>query len=192
MKKIFPFSWALEDDVLRLRLMQNGDIESLKTIAFDAHIWEFFTVDITDELTLRNWVQGAVFDYMNKNRVPFVIEIKENKQVVGSTSFGNISERDSRLEIGWTWLGVDFQGRGINQRVKKLLLQFAFSYLEVERVEFKTDVLNIQSRTALKKIGAIEEGILRSHTLMPNNRRRDTVYFSVLKEEWEGANKKGQ
>lgn len=184
MKKIFPFSWGLEDEMIRLRLMQHNDVEKLQRIAFDNSIWSFFTVDICDEVSLKNWVEGAIYDYMNKTRVPFVIEVKETNEVVGSTSFGNIEERDSRLEIGWTWLGKDYQGKGINQRAKKLMLQFAFDYLEAERVEFKTDVLNIQSRKALAKIGAVQEGILRSHTLMPNNRRRDTVYFGILKNEW--------
>ena len=64
------------------------------------------------------------------------------------------------------------------------MLQYAFESLNLERVEFKTDVLNLQARKALKKIGAIEEGILRSHTLMTNNRRRDTIYYSILKNEW--------
>ena len=184
MKKIFPFSWVLEDEVVRLRLMQHNDLDKLQTIAFEPSIWLFFTVDICDELSLKNWVEAAIYDYMNKNRVPFVIEIKDTNKVVGSTSFGEVSERDSRLEIGWTWLGKEFQGKGLNTRVKRLMLQFAFEYLEVERVEFKTDVLNFQSRKALNKIGAVEEGVLRSHTLMPNNRRRDTVYFSILKNEW--------
>jgi RimJ/RimL family protein N-acetyltransferase len=104
--------------------------------------------------------------------------------VIGSTSFGNIDLLHGRLEIGWTWLGRQFQGVGINREVKFLLLRFAFEALEIKRVEFKTDVLNQQSRRALKNIGATEEGVLRSHMIMPHNRRRDTIYYSILADEW--------
>ena len=184
MRKIFPFKDVLEDDEIRLRLLRDSDTEELSILAFEPSIWSFFTINIFDESSLRNWIQGAIYDHMNKQRVPFAIELKSTKQVVGSTSLGNISERDSRLEIGWTWLGKAFHGTGINRRAKKLLLDFAFESLEMERVEFKTDVLNKQSQKALLAIGATEEGVLRSHTLMPNNRRRDTVYFSILRSEW--------
>jgi RimJ/RimL family protein N-acetyltransferase len=174
----------LEDDEIRLRLLRDSDIKALAKIALEPKIWIFFAADVSNELSLRNWVQGAIYDHMNKQRVPFTVELKSTGQVVGSTSFGNISDRDNRLEIGWTWLGVDFQGVGLNIRVKKLLLEFAFKKLKIERVEFRTDALNLQSRNALNRIGAVEEGILRSHSLMSDNRRRDTVCFSILKKEW--------
>ncbi len=184
MKKVFPFTQVLEDDIVRLRLIRDSDTVELSKIAFEPSIWTFFTVDISNELSLRNWIQSAIYDHMHKQRVPFAIELKESGQVVGSTSFGNISDRDRRLEIGWTWLGKDFQRTGINRRVKKLLLKYAFEVMKMERVEFKTDTLNVQSKNALYGIGAKEEGTLRSHTLMPDKRRRDTVYFSILNNEW--------
>ncbi|MEO9238417.1 MAG: GNAT family protein, partial [Jatrophihabitantaceae bacterium] len=91
---------------------------------------------------------------------------------------------DQRLEIGWSWLGRDFQGAGINRWAKFLLLQHAFEQLAAERVEFKTDQLNLQARKALRNIGAVEEGVLRSFNPMPDGRRRDAVYYSVLRAEW--------
>lgn len=184
MRKIIPFTQILEDDQIRLRLLRDSDVADLKEIAFDPSIWTYFTSEIKDELNLRNWIQGAIYDHMNRVRVPFAIELKETGKVIGSTSFGNISERDSRLEIGWSWLGKVYQQKGLNKRAKRLLLDYAFEAALVERVEFKTDVLNEQSRKALKGIGAIEEGVLRNHTLMPHGRRRDTVYYSILRNEW--------
>jgi len=100
------------------------------------------------------------------------------------SSFGNVSVLDSRVEIGWSWIGLDFQGTGVNSEYKRLLLSFAFDKLKFIRVEFKTDVLNVKARRALEKIGAVEEGVLRSHTQMHHNRRRDTIYYSILQEEW--------
>ena len=124
-------------------------------------------------------------DIKNKKRLAFSIFDKQSNLLVGSTSIGNISERDKRVEIGWTWLGREFQGKGINDKVKYLLLKYCFEELDYERVEFKTDILNEPARKALKRIGAIEEGVLRSHTIMTHNRRRNTIYYSILSHEWK-------
>jgi len=113
-----------------------------------------------------------------------VIFDKQKQQYAGSTSFLSISNHNKRVEIGATWLGPIFQRTGLNGNCKFLLLLYAFEYLEFERVELKTDARNIQSQTAIKAIGAKYEGELRSHTLMLNGYRRNTVYFSILKEEW--------
>jgi RimJ/RimL family protein N-acetyltransferase len=93
------------------------------------------------------------------------------------------------LEIGATWLAKNYQGTGVNKTCKFLLIRFAFEELNYERVELKTDVLNQQSRKAILKIGAVEEGILRSHILIHDGRRRDTIYYSILKNEWEDVKK---
>ncbi|WP_235298060.1 GNAT family N-acetyltransferase [Portibacter marinus] len=136
------------------------------------------------EEKLKEYVKKALRDRWKSERYPFVIYDKQSQRYVGSTSFGNISPSNKRIEIGWTWLDPEVQGTGINQACKKLLLDYAFDELECERVEFKTDALNAQSRKALEKIGAKFEGLLRSHTVLANGRRRDTVYYSILREEW--------
>lgn len=127
-----------------------------------------------------------------KQKVRLVLTVidKEKDRLIGSTSLGNISERDKRIEIGWTWISKNYQGKGINSQPKYLLLKYCFEELNYERVEFKTDVLNIPARKALLRIGAIEEGILRSHTIMTNNRRRDTIFYSILKSEWNDVKRK--
>ena len=94
-----------------------------------------------------------------------------------------ISGKDKRLEIGWTWLGKDFQGKGYNPIAKYLMLQFAFEDLKFERVEFRTRGTNLQSQRALQKIGATREGTLRSY-FVGEGKRHDMVYFSILKSEW--------
>ncbi|WP_425559068.1 GNAT family N-acetyltransferase [Kutzneria kofuensis] len=99
-------------------------------------------------------------------------------------SYGNLAERDGRLEIGWSWLGRDFRGRGVNGAAKNLLLAHAFDRMGAERVEFKTDRRNEQARRGLRNIGATEEGTLRSFNPMPDGTRRDAVYYSVLRAEW--------
>jgi RimJ/RimL family protein N-acetyltransferase len=109
------------------------------------------------------------------------------QEYAGSTSFANVSNRDKRLEIGWTWIGKKFQKTGLNRNGKLLMLQYAFETLQFERVELKTDERNMASRTAIEKIGGKFEGILRSHMVVKDGFRRNTVYYSILSKEWPGV-----
>jgi RimJ/RimL family protein N-acetyltransferase len=177
---MLDFELILESEKLMLRPMGKGDFTDLLALASLPDMWRFFTHDLSTEEGFSNWAEPA-FD---KSRLQFVVIDKLSGSIAGSTAFGNYSSRDKRIEIGWTWLGKEFQGTGINHEMKKLMLSYCFELLDLERVEFKTDVLNIQARKALRNINAIEEGVLRSHTLMTKNRRRDTIYFSILKNEW--------
>ncbi|HEY2156328.1 MAG TPA: GNAT family protein, partial [Isosphaeraceae bacterium] len=105
-------------------------------------------------------------------------------RVVGSTRFMNIVPAHLRVEIGGTWLARPAQRSGINREAKWLMLRHAFETWGLRRVEFKTHASNVQSRTALARLGAVEEGILRKHMVMPDGSERDSVYFSVLDDEW--------
>jgi len=175
---------TLENDHVRLRPISPEDRESIHDIAMDPVIWRYFASLVETEVDFDVFFQGMVADHAAGRRVVFHITDKTTGRCAGSTSFGNLSEADSRLEIGWSWLGVDFQGRGINRWAKYLLLEHAFENLGAERVEFKTDQLNAQARGGLRNIGALEEGVLRSFNPMPGGRRRDAVYYSVLRDEW--------
>lgn len=117
-------------------------------------------------------------------KYPFAIYDKNKATYAGSTSYMNISQENQRLEIGSTWIGAAFQRTGLNHNCKFLLTQYAFETLEVERLEFKTDKRNVQSQKAIERIGGKYEGLLRSHTLMSDGFRRDTVCYSILKNEW--------
>lgn len=186
---LFDPALLLEDEKVQLRIVSLGDLPQLKEIAFDAAIWTYFTTEIITAQELKTYVNDALVDYSNKQKVPFVIVDKSKKRIVGMSSFGNISIADARIEIGWSWLSTASQGTGINQICKSLMAAFVFDQLNFARLEFKTDVLNVRARRALIKIGATEEGVLRSHTLMPHNRRRDTIYYSILQQEWESVKK---
>ena len=104
--------------------------------------------------------------------------------IVGGTRYLNIEPQHRRLEIGYTWIAPPWQRTAINTEAKLLMLSHAFNALGALRVEFKTDSLNAQSRKALAGIGATEEGTLRNHMLYESGRRRHSVYFSVIEEEW--------
>ena len=133
---------------------------------------------------LTEYIRQALTERVAGSKYPFAIFDKSVGQYAGSTSFGAISNVDQRLEIGWTWIGKDFQRTGLNRNCKLLQLSYVFETLGFERVEFKTDARNMQSRKALEQIGAVQEGIFRNHSVMSDGHRRDTVYFSILKNEW--------
>ncbi len=174
------FNLILENESLLLRPIKQDDLETLHALTQEKDMWKFYTNDLSDLQDLKDWARPA----LNRERLQFIIINKITGDLIGSSAFGNYSVRDRRIEIGWTWLSKANQGSGINQQVKKMLLTYAFDKLYVERVEFKTDVLNEIARKSLRNIGAIEEGVLRSHTLMTKGRRRDTIYYSILKSEW--------
>lgn len=182
---MIDFDLILQNDNVLLRPLAEEDFEPLAVLTTDPSMWIYFTSDLSDREVLRKWIDDAILQSGNKTRLPFAVIDKKSNKIAGSTSLGNISNHDKRVEIGWTWLGKAFQGTGINDQIKYLMINYCFEKLDFERVEFKTDVLNIPARKALSRIGMTEEGILRSHTLMTHNRRRDTIYYSVLKSEWK-------
>ena len=116
--------------------------------------------------------------------MPFATVERACGHPVGSTRYLYIVARHRRLEIGYTWLARRWQRSAINTEAKLLMLHHAFDELGALRVEFKTDSLNEQSRTALPSIGAVEEGTLRNHMITSTGRRRHSAYFSVIEEEW--------
>lgn len=141
------------------------------------------------EESLKEYFEIAFDQKKHALRYPFAIFDKLSGTYAGSTSFGNIYKKDKRLEIGWTWIGAAFQRTGLNRHCKYNMLQYAFEKLDFERVEFKTDARNEQSKNAIMAIGGKFEGILRSHTLMFDGHRRDTAYYGILISEWESIKK---
>jgi N-acetyltransferase len=182
--KLFETDFRLESKIAQMRPMRASDLESYREIVFNDRIWKYFTSIIATEGDLVNMVESAIRDRLNQTRLALVTIDKRTGRICGSSSFGNISFPDRRLEIGWTWVHPDSMGTGLNRHAKYVMMKYAFEELGFVRVEFKTDVLNTAARTALKKAGAQEEGVLRNHTQMHSDRRRDTIYYSVLNSEW--------
>jgi RimJ/RimL family protein N-acetyltransferase len=174
----------LENEHVLLRPVEPADRESLRAIAMEPTIWRYFVTRIETDPDFDAFFDAALADQEAGRRVVYHITDKRGDRAAGSMSFCNIAEADGRLEIGWSWLGQDFQGKGVNRWAKFLMLRHAFESLGAERVEFKTDKLNVQARQGLRNIGAQEEGILRSFNPMPDGRRRDAIYYSVLRQEW--------
>lgn len=182
----FKNKTELEDHRVKLVPLEQQYYEYLLPISIDDPDLLKYSPQLlgTKEL-LDEYIQNALNQKKSGLRYPFVIFDKLKNSYAGSTSYGNISDKDLRLEVGWTWIGRDFQRTGLNRHCKFLLLKYAFEDLQFERVEFKTDSRNLQSRKAIEAIGATYEGALRSHMLMPDGYRRTSVYYSILRDEWE-------
>ena len=181
---MIPKELTLHTSTVILRRMKEDDFHAFFELVHDTDMWTYFTLNLSDKNDLKKWMNVAFIEAAADTRRPFTIIEKATNKIAGSTSIGNISMHDLRFEIGWSWLGKNFRSTGINRHCKFAMMNYAFEKLNFERVEFKTDVLNERAKQGLRKIGATEEGVLRSHMTMWNNRRRSSVYFSVLKGEW--------
>jgi RimJ/RimL family protein N-acetyltransferase len=134
-----------------------------------------------DQVGLKNFIQQA---NQIPNMIPFAQVIQNSGEAVGMTSYLDIRQENRGVEIGFTWLGQTHQGTRINPEAKILLLQHAFEECGCIRVQLKTDARNLQSRAAISKLGAVFEGILRHHVVMPDGYLRDTAMYSILASEW--------
>lgn len=184
MQQLFSQSVILQNYKARLEPLQKEHFEELKSIAFDESLWKFTTTKIHTEKDLQKYIDTAIEEREKLQSYPFVIYDVASGKIAGSTRYGNISPVHCRVEIGWTWYASFFQRTGLNRACKFELLQYAFEQLDCIRVELKTGNLNQQSQTAIAKIGATKEGILRKHMIQDDGNFRDTVYFSILQEEW--------
>lgn len=178
---------VLEGPRVKLEPLSLKHVEPLCSVGLDPDIWALTMALIRTEEDMRRYVETALQQQEKGTALPFATVDKVSGRVVGSTRFGNIDIANRRVEIGWTWLGKGFQRTHVNTEAKYLMLQHAFEVWGCNRVEFKTDVLNDRSRAALKRIGAKEEGILRRHQITDSGRVRDSVYYSIIDEEWPGA-----
>jgi RimJ/RimL family protein N-acetyltransferase len=175
---------VLEGSYVRLEPMTLAHHTQLSEVGLDPEIWRYTIAMIRTPEEMRDYMQSALELQRGGTSLPFVTIERSSGRVVGSTRFGNYDPSNHRIEIGWTWLARPWQRTAINTEAKYLMLTHAFEKLHCVRVELKTDVLNTPSRQAMLRIGAKEEGVLRKHTLMWTGRYRDSIYYSVLDEEW--------
>ncbi len=158
-----------------------GDLSA--AIAVD-DLWKLGVSDLPRPVAMEAYIDEALVLQSAGKALPFAIIDKSAGRAVGSTRFGNFEPAHRRVEIGWTWLGTPWQRTAFNTEAKYLLLAHAFESLGLNRVEFKTDVLNGRSRKAILRLGALEEGVMRRHMVMRDGRVRDTVYYSIIAGEW--------
>ncbi len=175
---------VLQGAHVKLVPMETSHAPALWAAGADPQLWALQPRSISSLSDMRNYVNTAVEDFANGTGLPWVTVCTDNDEIVGSTRFIDVALAHGRIEIGATWISPAMQRSGINVEAKYLQLAYAFEDLKLERVVFKTELLNIASQTAIKKLGAIQEGIFYHHLRTDAGRWRDMVYFAVLREQW--------
>jgi RimJ/RimL family protein N-acetyltransferase len=170
---------------VRLEPMTEAHIPALAEIGAGQPFWHFMLYgDIETEEDMGRWVRDLLGRAEKGTDLPFVAVHLPSGQVAGATRYLNIMPQDRGLEIGGTWYGPEFQRTVVNTECKFLLLRHAFEQLGAIRVQLKTDLRNERSQRAIERIGAVKEGILRNHMVLPNGGYRDSVFYSILDSEW--------
>ena len=175
---------VLEGNVVRLEPLTLGHVDQLSAVGLDDRLWGFMLMRLQTRKDMTQFVEEVLARRRAGDAMPFVTIEKSSGTIVGTTRFMSYDPANSRVEIGGTWIGKPWQRTAINTEAKYIMLTHAFKKLHCARVELRTDVLNTPSRTAIERLGAIEEGILRKHALTWTGRRRDTVCYSILDDEW--------
>ncbi|MGH7731604.1 MAG: GNAT family N-acetyltransferase [Candidatus Eiseniibacteriota bacterium] len=175
---------TLEGEHVRLEPLTMAHHAALWEIAKDHELWRWTATDVRTPGDLARYMENALAEQAAGRALPFATIAKASGHAVGSTRFGNIEPLNRRAEIGWTWLGGRWRRTAVNTEAKLLMLKHVFETWGCIRVELKTDALNQASRAAIARLGAKEEGIFRRHIITQTGRVRDTVYYSILEEEW--------
>lgn len=166
---------------IQLEPLESHHAEALKQLASNEKI---STYSPALKLKFDAWFFKAIKSYVESRQLSFIVRRLSDQQIIGSTRFYEIYPEHHRLAIGYTWYIPEVWGTTVNLECKLLLLKYVFETLQGNRVEFHIDARNERSRGAVKKIGATEEGILRQHIVLDDGYIRDTVVYSIIKNEW--------
>ena len=185
--KIEPLT--LDGEFVRLEPLKIEHHAALCEAGLIDEIWHLNPTQVGSPEAMKKYIETALTEQKCGTALPFVTIEKRSGKIVGSTRFGNIDVNNRRTEIGWTGLNPSWQRTYVNTEAKFLMLAQAFENWKFIRVEFKTDVLNEKSRSAILRLGARQEGIFRQHVVCASGRLRDSVYFSILDNEWLAVKK---
>jgi RimJ/RimL family protein N-acetyltransferase len=174
---------------VQLQPLSESHLDPLSEVGLDPDLWKWIPIQVIDRDQMLRYIQSALAEQQKGVSIPFATIDRASNKVVGSTRFMSIDVPNKRLEIGATWIAKPWQRTSINTEAKYLMMRHAFETLGCNRVEWKTDALNTQSRNAILRLGAKQEGIFRHHVVTWTGRLRDSVYFSVIAPEWPEVKK---
>jgi RimJ/RimL family protein N-acetyltransferase len=174
----------LEGNRIILRPLQYADAEALVHAAEDGELWNLSVTVVPSSTTVDSYLKRALDGRDAGSVLPFVIVLKDTGNVIGSTRFWKVDRLNRKLEIGSSWISASWQKTFVNTEAKYLMLRHAFETLDCVRVQFTTDENNQASRNAILRLGAQQEGIVRHERIMPDGRKRNSVRFSIIDDEW--------
>lgn len=180
---------VLETESLRLLPLRESHKEALIAAASDGELWKLWFTGVPSKESVDQYIAQALADHALGLALAFVVEDKQSGAIIGSSRFCNAVAPHRRVEIGYTWYAKSFQRSKVNTQCKLLMLQHAFDELQAIAVEFRTHWHNQASRTAIARLGAKQDGVLRNHSIEADGVYRDTVVFSILESEWPSVAK---
>ena len=175
---------TLRGQRILLRPLQYSDAAALLDAAADGELWNLTVTVVPSASTIDSYLKKALDGREAGTVMPFVIVLKDTGEVIGSTRFWKIDRLNRKLEIGSSWIAARWQKSFVNTEAKYLMLCHAFDLLDCVRVQFTTDENNQKSRNAILRLGAHQEGIVRHERIMPDGRKRNSVRFSIIDDEW--------
>jgi RimJ/RimL family protein N-acetyltransferase len=179
---------TLSGHVVRLEPLSEAHVPDLATVGQDGSIWAYIPYPLVrSEADMRAWVLDLLARQATGTDLPFAVVHLETGRAIGASRYLDIQPANRAVEIGGTWYARAFQRTAVNTESKYLLLTHAFERLGCIRVQLKTDLRNERSQRAIERIGAVREGVLRHSMIMPDGHLRDSVYYSILAEEWAGV-----
>ena len=176
---------TLKGNIVDLIPLQEEYKAALLSAAENGQLWDLWYTSVPSKQTLQKYLDAAFDQQENGLSLPFVVVNKTDNKIIGTTRYCNVNSANKRLEIGYTWYAKDFHRTGVNTECKYLLLKNAFEKLETIAVEFRTNWHNHPSRNAILRLGAKQDGVLRSHRVDTDGCLRDTVVFSIIESEWK-------
>ena len=166
--------------------LQEKHSEGLFAIGREIQDWQYLPIPgLASVKEAQAWVDAGIALRNQGEHFPFVLTRPGSGELMGSTRFMNIQPKHNTLEIGYSWLGKDYQCTAVNTETKYLLLTHCFEVIGVNRVELKTDSRNQRSQKAIERIGGVKEGVLRHHMIAQGGVNRDSVIYSFIRSEWE-------
>jgi RimJ/RimL family protein N-acetyltransferase len=175
---------SLHGSRILLRPLRMSDAAALLVAAGDGELWNLPFTIVPSVTTVHAYIQTALDGQQAGSVSPYVIVLLSTGQIIGSTRFWKIDRQHRKLEIGSTWIAASWQKTFVNTEAKFLMLSHAFEQMACVRVQLTTDEINQKSRNAILRLGATQEGIVRNERIMPDGRKRNSVRFSIIDEEW--------
>jgi RimJ/RimL family protein N-acetyltransferase len=175
---------TLADERVRLEPLGLQHLEGLLAAAADGELWNLRITSVPEPEDTRGYIERALQQQAEGNRLPFAVVDMDSGRVRGSTSYHDIVPAIDRLEIGYTWYAASAQRSHVNTGAKLLLMTHAFEALGAQLVGWRTDNFNFASQRAIERLGARRDGVLRHHALRRDGTVRDTVMYSLAAGEW--------
>lgn len=189
MSNSWLYPTTLSGKIVTLIPLAREHSDALLNAASDGELWNLWYTSVPNNTSVDAYLNQAFKDQEAERALLFAVVDNNTQKIIGTTRYCNVDNLNQRLEIGYTWYAKSFQRTGVNTECKFLLLSHAFETLNTIAVEFRTHWHNQASRTAIARLGAKQDGVLRNHQKSADGGYRDTVVFSIINQEWPSVKK---